>query len=167
MAKTISDRFERARRLSSHLWPNAIATQYRDFVGAHDLPLQWKHRRRSPQCEACKPSIAPSNGAVNAHRVCGGLVPAHLERREADRCGIARGERGSPTKVTVYCCAILREIKGVLIGGWLVGCDVCGSGEDDDVAAATVALEVERNMWVAGDIAQPGGSGKTVDQEAG
>src|SRR5215211_9479756 len=92
-------------------------------------------------------------------------MAAQLLRGDADGDAVGGGEalRGHADPGDVV--TVLRLVGGEFVGDGGRVVDSRRAGEDDDVAAAAVAVEVEGDSRGAGDVAQLGGVGAAVDQD--
>lgn len=88
------------------------------------------------------------------HLPCG-EASATVETGKPDPDGVAeaRGERSQRHLELLDLTGVRREPRRILVHTSGTGIDLRDPREDDDVTAAAVAVEVQRDLWVGRDVA--------------
>lgn len=103
---------------------------------------------------------------VRAGHVSGTSVAANAGEVDADRDRVRLREFRGVTEPRADLLAVLLQPRRVVRHRRVVVQDLGGAGEYDDVAAAAVAVEVERDQRLSPDVREPFGLRPVVGQQA-
>src|SRR5258708_26707089 len=120
-------------------------------------------RRAGSTCSGWRLRSAPP---VTPGQVAGTSEGANAGEVDAERDRVRLREFHGVTEPRVDVLAVLLQPRGVVRHRRVVVQDLSGAGEYDDVAAAAVAVEVQRDQWLPPDVREPFGLRPVVGQQA-